>query len=130
MTTDRDWTRLAHYVTGRRLELGYPRQEDLALAMPVSLRVVNNIENARKDAYSKGTMALLENALRWRPGSVESILSGSNPTPVNDKGAPEAGPDLRDETERKLWDALAAATPEERWAHIHLYRAQRGRSAG
>lgn len=48
----------------------------------LSIRTLNNIENARRTSYDGSTVALLERGLQWEPGSVEAILAGGEPTPV------------------------------------------------
>jgi hypothetical protein len=83
-----DWHRLGQLVTSRRIALGHPRREDFTNATPgISLRTLGDIEAARRDSYSRNTIATLEHALRWAPGSVTAILDGGDPTSQPDKQA-------------------------------------------
>lgn len=45
---------------------------------------MDSIEHARKTSYDPGTFATLEDALGWQPGSVERVLHGLEPQPVED----------------------------------------------
>lgn len=104
---DSDWNRVAQLVTSRRLELGYRRQEDLARAMDVSLRVLNNIENARRSRYSRGTLALLEQTLDWRSGSIEAVLDGGDPVPLSQPAATYRDREATDEDrEQSMREAI------------------------
>jgi hypothetical protein len=78
-----DWQRLAQLVTARRVELGHRRREDLIAATNgISLRTLGSIETASQVGYHRNTIAVLENALRWAPGSIKAIIDGGNPTPT------------------------------------------------
>ncbi len=75
-----DWQRLGQHVTARRIELGYRRREDLTAAVEgVSLRTLGDIESGRRQGYHRNTLAVLEHALRWAPGSIAAILEGGQP---------------------------------------------------
>lgn len=71
-----DWQRLARLVIHRRVELGHARQTGFADASGIKIRTLNNIENARSTGYDPATIARLEQALHWEPGSVEAVLAG------------------------------------------------------
>ena len=75
---DQDWNRLAQLVVTRRTELGMKTTTALAKRMDMSTRVLSDIENARRDSYDRGTLAQLEQALAWSPGSVRQILEGAD----------------------------------------------------
>ena len=78
-----DWHRLGQLVTARRVALGYRRREDLTTAFDgVSQRTLGDIETARKAGYHRNTLATLEHALQWAPGSIQAILTGGEPTPA------------------------------------------------
>lgn len=81
--TDRmvDWQRLGQLVIARRIELGYKTREALLTDLGVSLRTLGDIESGRRDKYHRNTLAGLEHALRWLPGSIDAILDGGQPTP-------------------------------------------------
>ncbi len=76
-----DWHRLGQYVTARRVALGYRRREDLTAAVEgVGQRTLGSIETGEKGGYHRSTLATLERALRWAPGSIQAVLDGGEPT--------------------------------------------------
>lgn len=76
-----DWDRLAALVIARRVELGHKTRAPLVEASGISLRTLGDIENGRRPSYDPATIAALEQALEWAPGSVTSIVNGGEPTP-------------------------------------------------
>ena len=88
------WGRLAEQVTTRRAYLGYSIAQ-LAAVSGLSTSTVDSLEHARKSSYDPATLAALEQALRWKQGSIERVLKGLDPQPQTD-------PDL---------DAVVAAWP-------------------
>lgn len=74
----KDWRRLADLAARRRAELRLT-QADVAQRGPLSLDRVQAIEGAKKKSYRLSTLAALERALEWAPGSVDSILVGGEP---------------------------------------------------
>ena len=89
------WGRLAELVTARRAYLGYSIAQ-LAAVSRLSTSTVDSLEHNRKSSYDPATLAALERALRWTPGSVERAIRGLEPELQTD-------PDL---------DALLAAWPK------------------
>lgn len=94
----RDWHRLARFVVNRRVQLGYRHQKDFAEASGIKIRTLNNIENARRTGYAADTLAMLEQALGWEPGSVDTVLEGGDPH----HPSPGRAPATLDETARLL----------------------------
>ncbi len=76
-----DWERLASRVDARmrELQLGAP---DVQARGGPSIAVVSHIRNVAQTAYRPGTLAALERALDWEPGSVRRVLHGEEPRPV------------------------------------------------
>lgn len=87
MATGKDWDRLAEYVRERRTELGIT-QEDVRHAGGPSTATMRLIEGALQEAYQPSILARLERALRWQPRSVQRILGGGEPAPL-DEAAPQ-----------------------------------------
>ncbi|MET0419572.1 MAG: hypothetical protein ABW022_26455 [Actinoplanes sp.] len=86
-----DWHRLGQHVTARRIELGYRRREDLTTAFEgISQRTLGDIESGRREGYHRNTLATLEHALQWAPGSMNAILDGGEPVTQAPAGAPPA----------------------------------------
>lgn len=86
----RRWDNLAEHVTTQRAYLGYSIAQ-LSVISGLSTSTLDSIEHNRKSSYDPATLASLER----RPGSVERMLKGFEPQPLQD-------PDL---------DAVIAAWP-------------------
>lgn len=74
-----DWERLGSRVVDRRVALGMRTREALADTSGLSSRLLGDIEKGRRESYSPGTFAVLEQALQWTSGSVSEILRGGEP---------------------------------------------------
>lgn len=74
---------LAAEVRKRRLVLGIATVKELAELAGFTVKTGSSIENARQDAYRPQTLAQLDRALQWEPGSSQSLLDdGAEPTPI------------------------------------------------
>ncbi|MFI5934725.1 helix-turn-helix domain-containing protein [Actinoplanes sp. NPDC051494] len=73
-----DTQRLATYLVARRIQLGYRHRPAFAEAAGVSLRTLSDIENGLR-VPSASTIAALDQALQWQPGSVRETLAGGEP---------------------------------------------------
>jgi transcriptional regulator with XRE-family HTH domain len=87
------WSELAQAVIGRRVELGHHSREAFADASGLSVRTLSDIERARRTSYDPATLARVEQALQWLPGTVDRILAESSGGPT---AAAEADPLLRE----------------------------------
>jgi transcriptional regulator with XRE-family HTH domain len=95
-----DWERLGKLITAERRR----RKLNMAALSVVSglgTSTLDNIEHGRKTSYDPGTLSALEDALGWRTGSIERVLSGLEPLPVED-------PDLRAVLD--AWPGLSAGS--------------------
>lgn len=43
-------------------------------------RTISDMENGRRDNYEADTIAAIEDAYEWQPGSIAAVLKGSPPT--------------------------------------------------
>lgn len=77
-----DWQRLASAIVARRAELGMT-QVGVATAGGISLDRIQALEGAKRTSYRKNTLAALERALQWEPGSVQAVLAGGDPLPLS-----------------------------------------------
>lgn len=92
-----DKQRLAAYVAARRNELGL-NQADAAVAGGTSLSSWNIIENPKASAPQGATLAAVDRALGWAPGSARAVLDGGEPTmPRRELAAADAVADAMDE---------------------------------
>lgn len=73
--------RLAEAVVTRRVDLGMLTTVALAEAAGLTARMLGDVENGRRQNFSRGAKAQIERALRWAPGSIDAVLGGSDPTP-------------------------------------------------
>jgi len=128
LVADHDaWERAAQYVVDRRTSLGLTASEVVRRARPgLSLAVLSQIENARKNRYAIRTLAALCRGLDWTPASIHHIVDGREPMLA---GTPQRAPagydvDFDDEDERDLW-ALTRLPEELRWRLILEVRASR-----
>lgn len=88
-------------MTAARLRQGHRSLAAFAAATGLSRTTLDSIEHARKNSYDPATLAVLEGALGWQAGSVERVLSGLEPLPVED-------PDLTAVT--NAWPRLSAGS--------------------
>jgi hypothetical protein len=128
------WQRLGAHVTRRRSELGLSQPEVVNRGGP-SVSVQREIEKALKDRYTDRVIGPLERVLGWQAGSVQSILSGGEPTVVRSPqnaeltdespwirvGLPDAARDLTD-AEREEIEANARAAALKAWREIRASR--------
>ena len=130
-THGEDWPRLGAYVLREASDrkrvstvLGISRETGLN---PKTVRKLINGVPVRRD-----TLLTIERWLDWQPGGIEAVLRGEEPL-RDDMGAAERlmrqrSPELRDQTERDLWETLATISPltyEERLAKLLEFRSRR-----
>lgn len=95
MATGANWSRLGRHITTRRVGLGMGSVRELAEMTKlvskdgVTERTLSKIENGKSRAYPS-TLAVIELALQWEPGSAQDILDGLAPTdtPASDDRPP------------------------------------------
>lgn len=107
MTAKKHLERLGKYVASRRVALGLKHRIDLASSVNFSDRVLADIENGVRPV-SAGSYAMLENALQWKPGSVDAILAGREPTEIHsdDTSLEHASTDELVELRRRVEEVL------------------------
>ncbi|KAA8884241.1 XRE family transcriptional regulator [Nocardia colli] len=108
MSAGKDWKRLADRVVSRREELSLHTRQDLADATGLSYRLLGDLERGVR-GMSEGTLALVEQALGWSPGSAHRILNGGDPLVIREsvtKGHPVRPSEWNDS--RKLGSAVRA----------------------
>ncbi|MFB8276945.1 Scr1 family TA system antitoxin-like transcriptional regulator [Nocardia colli] len=74
-----DWKLLAEHVVARRELLGMGTRQALAEETGLSYRLLGDLERGTRP-LSDGTLAILEQALGWAPGSAWQVLRGGTPT--------------------------------------------------
>jgi transcriptional regulator with XRE-family HTH domain len=89
---DRDWGRLGDWIVTRRVQMGYPKQRQFVEHSGLSSRILSHLEQGNRTSYEQSTLARLEQALNWAPGSVRAVLAGGDPQPLPDPPPDEALP--------------------------------------
>lgn len=79
-----EWQRLAELLTARRVELNdaWRTRQQFCRDTGAEYRIIHDLENAKRTNYSSSTLAIIERAYRWQPGSIRAVLDGGDPTPV------------------------------------------------
>lgn len=108
---------LHKYMADRRKELGISVSA-AARAAGVARSTWIGWESGVRTPYDSN-YAAIENVLKWERRSVETILAGGAPTPIEDIDEPI------DEFERRLRETISVLPPDEQANFIALYRAQR-----
>lgn len=108
---------LAAAVTARREQLGYTKTQ-LATLAGVGLRSVHLVEDGAATQPREATLAGLERALRWAPGSAVQVLAGGEPTLV----AVALGADVPAEVEAVLLGCLPHEVEQALLAHVAARR--------
>lgn len=91
--TPEAWRLVATAVQERRLGDLQMTQPELSTAGGPGLRLISTIETAGQTSYEAGGIWKLETALRWQRGSIQDILDGGEPTPLEPEGeAPAEAP--------------------------------------
>lgn len=118
MEAEQDWRRLAEKVTKRRNELGLTQGQVQSADGP-SVATMRLIEGALQTSYRGNILGRLERALRWKPGSVDAILGGGEPTLLAEE--PLASEPQRDENEQLILDSdwLSPAQKKMMLARYH-----------
>lgn len=110
----RDWRAAGERIAIERARR-WPNRVDFAVATGLSVRVLEDLEGGRPKNYAPDTLAAVEIALRWEPGSVYRIADGLAPRY-------EMGPQLR-----AIFDAWPALSDEVR-SILALIAEQYGKS--
>lgn len=113
-----DWRRLADYVVSARKAAGYHDLGAFEVATGVTRRTLSKLQNGHE--VSPDTLAAVEVAVRWKPGSCQAILAG---------GEAELMPPLDDET-AELLRLIDALPPHLKRAAIGLLKALDQRTGG
>lgn len=104
---DTGWQRVATAVTARRVRRGYRTAGAFASATGLSTTTIDKVEHARQNSYDPATIAIIEQALGWRDGSIDRIRHGMQPELEDDTETTD--PDLT-----RVLDAWSHLTPEMR----------------
>jgi hypothetical protein len=78
------WRRLGALLIQRRVKLNpsYRSRQKFVADVGLNPRMLADIENARRMSFRPETVLALEHAYQWVPGSIEAVLAGGDPTPI------------------------------------------------
>lgn len=91
------WLRLGRMLERRRGELGYGfRQRAIFVrdcgAGMISVKTISRLEKGERGSYPESTIGAVEAMYQWSPGSVESVLSGGEPSALATAPASDRNP--------------------------------------
>jgi hypothetical protein len=119
--TSGDWPRLARYIEQRQNELGRTQLEiqERGGPSPTKLR---DLMSGRSAVLTASKRRDLERALDWQTGSVDAILTGGEPKPIQRQVltaeevlANQSDATLAREMQRRGWRVVPADEPERGW---------------
>lgn len=117
------WIRLGRLLEQRRVMMD-SRYSNLALFAEergINYRMAWDIEQGRRTNYRRATRLAIDVAYGWRPGSVDAVLEGRNPDPLDeDDRRPELVPEC--EFERRI--AASDADEDQKLLIIRGHRAE------
>lgn len=89
------WKRLGELLVQRRIELAprYRKRTAFAGDTGIHWRLLYDIERARRKSFTPETLAAVEVAYRWQPGSVARVLAGGDPVPIPEPQAVPSSPE-------------------------------------
>lgn len=104
------WKRLGDLLIQRRIELSPRYRVRTVFAEETGLhwRMLYDIERGKRANFPDETLAAIEVAYRWQPGSIRAVLAGGEPSPVQPPGSD------RREAARRAEEFLAGLTEEDR----------------
>lgn len=91
------WKRLGAVLEARRGQLGYGfrRREQFLQdrgGPPPSVKTLARLERGERASYPPATVARLESLYGYAPGSIDAILAGRDPVPLDEPAAPSRPP--------------------------------------
>lgn len=100
--------RLDRIMNVRRLDLDLD-WKDVADAAGIAIQTLDAVRKG-KNRPTERTQRRIERALQWAPGSIDAVLAGGDPTPIDDGHQPDlhAVPNADDERLDRLEEELRA----------------------
>lgn len=113
------WLRLGRMLERRRGELGYGFRQRATFvrdrgAGTISVKTISRLEKGERDSYPESTVGTVEAMYQWSPGSVESVLTGGEPSALVAAPPPDRNP---------ITVTYTPPTPGERlasWVYVRM----------
>jgi Helix-turn-helix len=119
-TAREDWERLASYVVSARVAAGHKDRRAFAAATGVTERTLGNLERGTRVAPE--TLAIVEAALGWKPGSARTVLAGGDPLLLSEPRAPATADIPGDDQVLQYVKHLPGLSPADRESLTHVAR--------
>jgi hypothetical protein len=119
------WERVGRLLERRRGELGYGFRQRARFAGErgagtISVKTISRLENGERASYPQSTIGAAEAMYLWAPGSIECVLAGGEPTPI------QLGPDTPSSPAVSLDAPPSAGERIASWVYVRML--QRGHS--
>jgi hypothetical protein len=85
------WQQVADAVVTRRVELGMRTRRQLAEKSGLTVKTLGEIERNERTSYDRSTLAVVERALNWTPGTIHAIATGTELIRPGSPSRPNAG---------------------------------------
>lgn len=82
------WAEVADAVVNRRVELGWRTRREFAEVTGLSVKTLGEIERHERTSYDKSTLAIVEQTLKWSPGTIQSIAANGIAVATPDPAPP------------------------------------------
>lgn len=87
---DEHWQRLGELLIAARVAKGFTKRAEWQRHLGLSHgRTLFDIENAKRRNFDPSTIAFIEHAYGWRPGSIRAVLAGGEPTVTEQNSEPQ-----------------------------------------
>ena len=85
------WKRLGELLAERRarIDVRYANRRVFGEEVGVSAGILRDIEIGARTNYTRPTLAAVEKAYQWAPGSIEEVLAGGDPIEIQPPQEPE-----------------------------------------
>lgn len=120
------WERLGARVVHERARRSFRSRTAFAAHVGLSARTLGDIELGRRVSYGAGTLALIEQAFGWTPGSCLDVVSGGEPSLQGVTVSHEESGDPRVD----VFVAVLGTVPEEDRADVVRRAVERLRELG
>jgi hypothetical protein len=119
------WQRVGRLLERRRGELGYGFRQRARFAGErgagtISVKTISRLENGERASYPQSTIGAAEAMYLWAPGSIECVLAGGEPTPLQLGPATPSTPVVPPDAPASAGERIAS------WVYVRML--QRGHS--
>ncbi len=77
------WSEAAEAIVSRRVELGMRSRRKFAEATGLTVKTLGELERVERTTFERSTLAAVEHALKWSPGTIQGLVDSSPATPAH-----------------------------------------------